>query len=152
MNDLEYLRQIYALGAGQYFDALAVHAYGLKFPPDDPPAPDALNFRRVELLRQIMVENDDAAKPIFITESGWNDHPRWTKAVRPSQRITYTIDAFNYAEAHWPWVQTLCVWALRYPAPTQSYPDYYTLVTPDFTLKPIYYAIQAWARGTNLSP
>lgn len=152
MNDLDYLRAIYALGARGYFDALAVHAYGLKFPPDDPPAPDVLNFRRVELERQVMVDHGDANKPIFITESGWNDHPRWTKAVRPGQRITYTMDAFTYAEAHWPWVRNLCLWALRYPAPTQSFPDYYTLVTPDFTLKPIYYALQAWARGQALSP
>lgn len=152
MNDLDYLQRIYELGAAPYFDALAVHAYGLKFPPDDPPAPDVLNFRRVELVRQIMVDNGDANKPVYITESGWNDHPRWTKAVRPGQRITYTLDALKYAEANWPWVKTVCIWALRYPAPTQSFPDYYTLATPDFTVKPIYYAIQAWARGMPPSP
>jgi hypothetical protein len=94
-----------------------------------------------------MLDNGDRSKPVFITESGWNDHPRWTKAVRPGQRIAYTLDAFRYAEANWPWAYKLCIWALRYPAPTQSFPDNYTLVTPDFTLKPIYYEIQAWARG-----
>ncbi len=147
MNDLEFLRQFYAAGGAAYFDAMAIHAYGLKFPPDDPPAPDVLNFRRAELLHQMMVDNGDGQKPVYITESGWNDHPRWTKAVRPGQRITYTIDAFKYAEANWPWVKNLCVWALRYPAATNSYPDYYTLITPDFTLKPIYDEIRAWARG-----
>ena len=79
-----------------------MHAYGLKFPPDDPPAPDVLNFRRVELLHQMMIVHGDD-KPVYITEAGWNDHPRWTKAVRPGQRIIYTIDAFKYAEANWPW-------------------------------------------------
>jgi polysaccharide biosynthesis protein PslG len=150
-NDLDYLKQFYAAGGRAYFDVLAVHSYGLKFPPDDPPAADVLNFRRVELDRQIMVANGDAHKPIYITESGWNDHPRWTKAVRPGQRITYTIDAFKYTEANWPWVERLCVWALRYPAPTNSYPDYYTLITPDFMLKPIYEEIRAWARGETPS-
>jgi len=148
-NDLEYLRRMYALGAGAFFDGLAVHAYGLKFPPDDPPAPDALNFRRVELIRQIMVESGDANKPVFITESGWNDHPRWTKAVRPGQRITYTIAALEYSEKYWPWVKNVCIWALRYPAPTRSYPDYYQLVTPDFTRLPIYDALRAWARESQ---
>ncbi len=147
MNDLEYLKRFYAAGGAAYFDAMSIHSYGLKFPPDDPPAPDVLNFRRVELIHQLMIENGDGQKPVYITESGWNDHPRWTKAVRPSQRITYTIDAFKYAEANWPWVKRMCIWALRYPAPTNSYPDYYTLITPDFTLKPIYEAIRAWARG-----
>jgi polysaccharide biosynthesis protein PslG len=149
MNDLEYLRRIYGLGAGAYFDALAVHAYGLKFPPDDPPAPEALNFRRVELVRQIMIEFGDAKKPVFITESGWNDHPRWTKAVRPGQRITYTITALEYAEKNWLWARSVCIWTLRYPAPTRSYPDYYQLVTPDFTRLPIYDALQAWAREST---
>ena len=26
----------------------------------------------------------------MITEGGWNDHPRWTRAVRPGQRIANT--------------------------------------------------------------
>jgi len=147
MNDLDYLRRIYALGAGKYFDALSVHAYGLKFPPDDPPAPEALNFRRVELIRQIMVESGDVNKAVYVTESGWNDHPRWTKAVRPGQRIAYTIGALEYAETHWSWAKNVCIWAFRYPAPTRSYPDYYQLVTPDFTRLPIYDVLKAWARA-----
>ena len=145
MNDLDYLEKLYEYGAGEHFDALAVHAYGLKFPPDDPPSPDVLNFRRVELIRQIMVKHDDEDTPIYITESGWNDHPRWTKAVRPGQRIAYTIDGLEFAEANWPWVKNLCVWVLRYPAPTQSYPDYFTLLTPDFSPRPIYDALKEWA-------
>ena len=46
-----------------------------------------------ELLRAIMVANGDEAKSAMITEGGWNDHPRWTRAVRPGQRIDYTIRA-----------------------------------------------------------
>ncbi|MBN1431041.1 MAG: hypothetical protein JXB07_21915 [Anaerolineae bacterium] len=147
MNDLDYLSRLYALGFKDYFDVLAAHTYGLKFPPEEPPAPDVLNFRRVELLRQIMLDNGDGDKPIIITESGWNDHPRWTKAVSPGQRITYTIEGFEYAEDNWPWIDNLCVWAFRYPRPVNSYPDYFTLVTPDFAVKPIYYELQSWARG-----
>ncbi len=147
INDLDYLEGMYEAGAADYFDALAIHTYGFRFPPDDPPAPDVMNFRRAELLRDVMVRNGDADTPVYITESGWNDHPRWNKAVRPGQRITYTIDAFRYAEENWPWAENLCVWALRYPIPTYSYFDYFTLVAPDFTPKPIYQAIQDYARG-----
>ena len=152
MNEIDYLTQLYEWGFGDTFDALAVHTYGFRFPPEDPPAPDVLNFRRVELLREIMIANGDGDKPIFITESGWNDHPRWTKAVRPGQRIAYTIDAYEYAEANWPWLENLCLWAFRYPAPTYGYPDYFTLVSPDFSPKPIYYELQAWARGWQTDP
>lgn len=146
LNDLIYLERMYAAGAGRYFDALAAHAYGLKFPPEEPPAPDALNFRRVELLRALMVAHGDAAKPIFITEGGWNDSPRWTQAVKPLARVEYTLRAFQWAEANWPYVPAVCVWAFRYPAPQRSYGDYFTLVTPEFTLKPVYEAIREWTR------
>jgi polysaccharide biosynthesis protein PslG len=152
MNEIDFLNQFYAESPQAYFDALAVHTYGFKFPPDEPPAPDVLNYRRLELLREIMVANGDGDKPIYVTESGWNDHPRWTKAVRPGQRITYTIDGLRYAEENWPYVDALCVWAFRYPAPVFSFPDYFTLVSPDFTPKPIYEEVQRWARGWDDAP
>ncbi|NDJ54524.1 MAG: hypothetical protein GYB68_15765 [Chloroflexi bacterium] len=147
MNDLAYLEQFYQAGGGEYMDALAVHTYGFKFPPDDPPAPEVLNFRRAELLHAVMLEYAQAETPVYITETGWNDHPRWTRAVRPGQRISYTIDALAYAEENWPWAESLCIWVFRTPRPTFSYPDYFTLVTTDFVPKPIYFELQAWARG-----
>jgi hypothetical protein len=148
LNDILYLRAMYEAGAADYFDALAVHTYGFTQPPQADPAPDVLNFRRAELLRGVMADFGDSETPVYITESGWNDSPRWTKAVRPSQRIAYTIDAFRWAEAHWSdWLQTLCIWAFRYPVLSYSYPDNFTLVGTDFQLKPIYYALQAYARG-----
>jgi hypothetical protein len=145
LNDLIYLERMYAAGAGQYFDALSAHAYGLRFPTDEPPAPDALNFRRIELLREIMVRHGDADKPIYLTESGWNDSPRWVHAVKPAVRIEYTLSGYEWAERNWPYVRAVCTWAFRYPAPQFSYGDYFTLVGLDFTPKPIYEAIREWA-------
>lgn len=150
MNDLAYLQGMYDAGAAPYFDILAAHSYGWSFGPDEPPAPDAVNFSRVELLREIMVRNGDAAKPMIITEGGWNDHPRWTKAVRPAQRAAYTVRAYQKALEEWPWVQAVCMWAFRYPAPTGTYQDYYTFVDNDFRPKPIYLAVQAYARGVEM--
>ncbi|MCI0398486.1 MAG: hypothetical protein L0332_27545 [Chloroflexi bacterium] len=145
LNDLEYLAGMYEAGAADYFDGLAVHTYGLTFPPEAEPGPELLNFRRVELVRQVMVEHGDAETELFITEAGWNDHPRWTRAVRPGQRIQYTLDAVRYAEANWPYVKVVAIWAFRYPAPTRSYMDYYTLVTPEFVPRPIYQALQEFS-------
>ncbi|MCU0495895.1 MAG: beta-galactosidase [Anaerolineae bacterium] len=151
LNDVIYLEAMYALGAADYFDALAVHTYGFTDAPESPPGHEVLNFRRVELLREVMIQNGDPETPIYITESGWNDHPRWTKAVRPSRRIAYTIDGFEWAEQHWPWAEKVCLWVLRYPRPTSSYPDNFTLITPEFQYKPIYYAIQSYARGWDFT-
>jgi hypothetical protein len=149
LNDILYLDELYEAGAQPYFDALAIHTYGFTAPPDEPPAFDRLNFRRAELLRAVMVAHGDGDKPALITETGWNDHPRWTKAVAPSQRIANTLGALDWAREHWGWLEEMCFWVLRYPLPTLSYPDNYTFVTTTFQRKPIYYAVQAYARGVQ---
>ena len=143
---------MYQQGAGEYFDALAIHTYGLIEPATSAPAAGRLNFRRAELLRDIMVKKRRRGEtPSTSQRAAGNDHPRWTFAVRPSQRSAYTIAAFQYAEANWPWAKNLCIWALRYPADTNSYPDNYTLLSAEFVRKPIYFAIQDYARGWETS-
>jgi len=144
MNDLEYLQKMYAAGAKDYFDILAVHAYGWKSPADEPPSADRVNFRRTELLHDIMAQNGDGAKYVMITEGGWNDHPRWTKAVRPAERIANTLRAYDLCK-QWDWMDACMMWAFRYPAPAQTYQDYFTFVTPEFDPKPIYFEVQKYA-------
>ena len=87
LNDLDYLQGMYDAGARDGFDILAVHSYGWSLGPDEPASSDSVNFNRIELVRQVMERNGDGAKHIMITEGGWNDHPRWTRAVRPAQRV-----------------------------------------------------------------
>ena len=69
--------------------------------------------------------------------------PRWTRAVSPGARIDYTLNGYAWAEAHWPWMQAVCTWAFRYPAPQRAYGDYFTLVL-------MYNLLQA--AGPNLNP
>jgi hypothetical protein len=145
LNDLLYLEAMYQAGAAAFYDGLAAHAYGLQSPPEDDPAAEALNFRRVELLRQIMVRYGEGHKPIFVTEAGWNDHPRWTASVSPAQRIRYTLGAYEWARQSWPWCPVVAMWTFRLPAPQHNYRDNYTFVTTDFEPRPIYLEVQAYA-------
>lgn len=145
-SDLAYLQSLYDLGAARYFDALCAHSYGWKFPPESPASPTRINFARVELLRQIMEKNGDGAKRIIMTETGWNDDPRWTKAVHPGLRILYTLRALKMATADWPWLQAMCLWCFRLPAPAHDYNDYFTLVDTNFRAKPIYDQIRDHSR------
>ncbi len=147
MNDLDFLQRMYDAGAADYFDILAIHAYGWSFSPDEPAAAEEVNFRRSELLREIMVANGDGDKSAMITEGGWNDHPRWTRAVRPAQRIAYTLRAYEIAQEEWPWLDALALWAFRYPWDAKTYQDYYTFVRTDFEPKPIYEELQQRLRG-----
>ena len=147
VNDLVFLQAMYDAGAADYFDMLAIHAYGWHFDPDSPPDPEVINFRRSELLRDIMVRNGDGHKQAIITEGGWNDHPRWTRAVRPAQRIAYTLRAYDIAQNEWDWLDALCLWVFRFPWDQNSYQDYYTFVRTDFEPKPIYEEVQRYAQG-----
>jgi hypothetical protein len=146
LNDVLYLRAIYENGGGDFFDGVSMHTYGFTLPADAPPVANVLNFRRAELLHEVMVEFGDGDKPVYITETGWNDDPQWALAVSPSERARYTIDSLKIA-GDWPWLDQLCIWMLRTPAPINSHQDGYTMVTPEFQRKAIYYAVQNYARG-----
>jgi hypothetical protein len=153
LSDLEYLEEMYlALDdrrttADQSkspdfpWDALAAHSYGTTFAPESPPDPATINFRRVELLRQVMDAHEDDA-PIYITETGWNDDPDWVNGVTPAQRIDYTIGALEYAQANWPWARSVAFWVFKLPAPARGYRDRFTFVTPSLTPLPIYQEVK----------
>jgi len=106
-----------------------------------------VNYRRSELLREVMVRNGDGHKSAMITEGGWNDHPRWTRAVRPGQRIAYTVRAYAIALEEWPWMEAVAFWAFRYPWDAKSYQDYFTFVDTEFEPKPIYEEVQRYSQG-----
>lgn len=147
VNDLSYLAALYAAGAAPYFDILGAHPYGDVQPADAPPDPQQLNFQRVRLQREIMVRHGDSAKPVLITEAGWNDAPRWTHAVSPAARIRNTIEAYRLGET-WPWLLALCMWEFRLPQRAGTAQDYFTFVETDFTPREIYDAVKAYALGT----
>ncbi|MHB9033430.1 MAG: beta-galactosidase [Anaerolineae bacterium] len=146
-NDLMFLESMLAAGAGEYMDGLAVHAYGMTFPPDDPPDAGVINFNRASLLHDVMVEYGYGSKKIYITEGGWNDNPRWTRAVRPYQRIAYTVRAYQQASADWDWCAAVCLWAFRFPWAQNTYADSYAFVTTSFIPKPIYEDVQNYTQG-----
>ena len=148
LNDLLYLQQMYDAGAQNYFDALAAHAYGLLAPMAEPPDPDRVNFRRVELLREVMLRNGDGDKPIYITEAGWNDSSRWNQAVTPAQRIENTLQALDWVKDK-NWIEVLALWVFSYPQATHTFADNWTFVTDDLRPKPIYAEVKKQLTTNN---
>ncbi len=147
LDDLVYLESLLGAGAGAHFDGVAMHTYGLQARPEQAPRPDRLNFRRVELQYALLKRYGQGEKPVYITEFGWNDHPRWLHAVNTSQRSEYTLAAYRWAEENWPWLDSLCLWVLRYPVDRGDYRDHYSLLNSEFQVKPLYLSLQARARG-----
>jgi hypothetical protein len=41
------------------------------------------------------------------------------------------------------------MWVFRYPRPARTFQDSFTFVTPGFVVKPIYSAVQEYARGRS---
>src|SRR6266542_3952304 len=61
IEDVDFLRGLYAAGARGTFDVLGIHPYGGNSAPDADPAECGICLRRAEAYRQVMVENGDGA-------------------------------------------------------------------------------------------
>jgi hypothetical protein len=153
LNELVFLQQMYDAGARGSFDVLGVQAYGLRSGPDDLRlASGDVNFSRTMAVRELMVKNGDAARPIWATEVGWNapppgyDGPIPYGAVSEDLQAKYTIRAFERARQEWPWMGVMAVWFFKLPEPWEGQPWYYfRMVSPDFSPYPVYDALRAYA-------
>ena len=154
MNELTFMQAMYDAGAGAYFDIGSVQAYGLRSGPDDRRVgPNDVNFSRPILFRELMVHNGDAAKPIWASEVAWNAPPSGTPepqlwgSVNPQQQARYTVRALQRAHDEWPWMGVMNVWYLRQPDERDLASSFagFRLLDPDFTPRPVYRAIQAYA-------
>jgi hypothetical protein len=151
MNEVQFLQEMYAAGAKDYFDILSANAFGLAEPPEAPPGERVLNFQRVLLLREVMEGHGDQNKPIWFNEYGWNASPEdlpeeeliW-KRVSEEDQAEYTVRGIEYARANWPWAGVFNIWYFRQVgniAPDRS--DYYfRMVDVDFTPRLVYYRVQ----------
>jgi hypothetical protein len=143
---------MYDAGAGDYFDVLAMQGYGLwSGPTDRRMRPRVLNFSRPLYLREIMVQNGDEHKPIWITEMNWNAPPddlpdRPFGAVSLEQQAHYAVGAFERAQQEWPWLGVINVWFFKRATDAEANQAmyYFRLVEPDFTPLPVYDALQEY--------
>ncbi len=151
MNDLDYLRDLYQAGAKDYFDILSANAFGLRASPDDPADPNKLNFQRITLARQIMEQNNDAHKAVWINEFGWNASPPdftndqlvWGR-VTEQQQAEYTLRGIQEARTKWQWLGVVNIWYFRQVGDiTPDRSDYYfRMVDVDFTPRLVYYRLK----------
>jgi hypothetical protein len=157
-NDLVFLEQMYQAGAGDHFDVLSANAFGLDLPPEDPPDPNVLNFRRTELHRALMEEYGDADKPLWINEYGWNAAPasfpdellNWER-VTEEQQAEYTVRGIEWARENWPWLGVVNLWYFRQvgDVPPERAAYYFGLVDPEFRPSPAYGAVRRATKGID---
>lgn len=156
LNELLFMQQLYDAGFADYCDIVMANGYGFDQPPAAEPAPDKLNLRRVELLREVMERNGDDAKPIWLNEYAWNAAPAdwpiertpWLR-VSEEQQARYTIEGIRYMRDHWSWLGVVNIWYFRQVgdiALTQA-EYYFRMVDLEFTTRPVYNEV---ARATAL--
>ncbi|RME48910.1 MAG: hypothetical protein D6791_02160 [Chloroflexi bacterium] len=160
LSDLLFLEEMYQAGASAFFDILSANAFGMDRPPEDAPDPGVLNFRRVELQREIMLRYGDADKPIWFNEYGWNAAPAnfppealiWQR-VSEEQQAQWTVEGIRWAQQHWPWAGVFNIWYFRQIGnitPDQAH-YYFRMVDVDFTPRQVYFAVQAAAQGIRVA-
>jgi polysaccharide biosynthesis protein PslG len=165
--DIEFIRQMYAAGAGGSFDILGVHAAMYKAEPcadpgqvaqspeltnNDPSPPELKRtyaFRHVEDVRAVMVQQGDADKQTGVLEMGATTDARpdsaylWF-AVDRDQQAKKLVAAFQCARQVWqPWMSFMTVIYIPDPAWTQKDEQYWWSITnPDGTPRPAYTALK----------
>jgi len=167
--DMDFLRQVYALGAKNYFDALGAHGAGYKAPPEMSPDEVAYNsnynhgepgvgriycFRHVEDLRRIMVENGDADKQVVLLEFGWTIDPRpgsdwyWHSVLDEQLQGDYLVRAYQWAKNNWsPWIGLMSLIYIADPDWTEANEQYWWAISvpgyPEFRPRPAYLKLKA---------
>jgi hypothetical protein len=169
IDDAQYLQQIYEYREGevrQYFDILGVHLISTHNAPDDT-WPDNIGenegwndhpsffFRRGEELREIMVANGDADKPVWITEFGWtteNQEAGREYGVNNTEEevAQYLTRALEIATTEWgDWTTGAFVWNLNWATLVEPehhiYPS--SALREDWSPKPSYEAMKAFPKS-----
>jgi hypothetical protein len=166
--DVEFLKQMYAAGAKDYFDLLGVHAAGYKAPPEMSPDDIAKDpkynhgeaelgriygFRHAEDLRAVMVQSGDANKQVAVLEFGWTsddrpDSPYAWHAVSEKEKADYLVRAFKFAKERWsPWIGVMSAIYIPDPNWTKNDEQYYWSITnPDGSTRPAYDALRSLLR------
>lgn len=151
LNNIVYLQRLYDAGGGPCFDVLAAQGYGLFSGPSDYRLrPTVINYPHHLFLRDVMVANGDADKPLWITEMGWNTVPEGLPnpfgRVNAEQQGRYGVEAYERLLRDWPWVEVGGYWFYKRATDyEQGEPFYYfRLVNPDFSPTPAFDQIGAY--------
>jgi hypothetical protein len=161
LSDFVFLQRMYDAGAAACFDVLSINDYMLwSGPTDHRMQPLNINFARPVYVRDIMVANGDAAKPVWISEMNSNAVPNepgitgWGAygQVTPEQQARYAVLAYQRAMEEWPWVGVVNFWFFKRASDAERNQAmyYFRMAEPDFTPLPVYQAMQEYT--ASLTP
>ncbi len=155
MSDVQFLREMYRLGAAPYFDVLGAQPFGFATGPYDRRVdPGVLNFSRVILLREEMVRRGQAATPIWGMDGGWAVRPDGGTAESISQgsdtaavQSSRLEAAVERVQREWPWMGLLCLQRWQAHGPAGDPANAFALLTPAGEPNAMYRALQEALRA-----
>ena len=136
MSDQQFLDSVYRGGGREWFDLVAVQPYSFESPLDTQPDAGELNWRRVELLRDLMVSHGDGETAIWAMSFGV-----------PLTGPGAVSEAVEYARLEWPWMGAM-LWAAWLPEDTHAQ---YALLGGDGQPAPSLDTLQAIALAPELA-
>jgi hypothetical protein len=162
IDDVRYLEQLEAYQNGVYrylADVQGSHPYGYRsapemLPPETPNTGEYTNhpsfyFRRIEQQRLAMIRAGDGDRTMWVTEFGWGsgNFPEFSD-VSEETRAQWITQAVQQARARYPWVSAMFVWNLNWSvfSPANVSWGYFSLIGPDYTPRPAYYAVKYLAK------
>jgi polysaccharide biosynthesis protein PslG len=152
LNDLIFLERMYAAGAGACFEVMSAQGYGLwSGPTDQRLRPSVINYPHHFYLRDIMVRHDDQAKPIWISEMGWNAAPEPLPPiygrVTEEEQARYAVEGYERARSEWPWIGAVNYWFFKRHGDGERDQSwyYFRMMEPDFTPLPVWEALAEYA-------
>ena len=152
ISDIRYLRAMYAHGAQALVDVVAGKPFGFSTSPLDRRIDESLlNFSRIIALREIMVENGDAMKPLWASSYGWNsladdwpgDASIWG-SVSADEQIQFNLLALDRAHREWPWLGPMFLHHWQPAAPPTSAQWGFALVQQDGEASPLLEALNGY--------
>ncbi len=159
LNEVAFLQGLYAAGARDCFDVVAIKPYGFYTGPDDRRVDvGILNFSRAQLVREVMVANGDEGKALWAVEYGWNALPPdwqgqpsiWGQ-VSEEKQAQQTVAAVERARDEWPWLGVLAV-AHFQPDAAPDDPHWgFALVDQQWNLRPVYQRLRELATAPPIA-
>ncbi len=157
-SDFSYLEDLYRLGAGAYFDAVAVQPYTFGVDPtaswkgvhewEDPDRISVNAFPAIKEVRASMAAFGDAEKDVWLTEFGYSTTTQ-DGGVTPQRQAAFLRKAYRYVE-RFPWVKALFWYSARnspFDEDADTYEGRFGLLTTDWRPKPSYSALRSYALG-----
>jgi len=174
VDDITFLRRLYAYNNGElkgYFDVLGAHPGSNANPPDtmhpDKPGPGpgwnnhgSFYFRRIEQIRQVMVESGDAEKQMWLTEFGWasTDKPapgfEYAAQNTEQEQADYIGRAFRMGRDQYAWMGPMLLFQLNFALPNVATEPTderiaWGILRRDGSKRPSYFAVQQYAKEWN---